>query len=235
MAKFERARSEEQKEIRIAEILTAAKSLYEKQEFEDITLAAIAKQANFTRSNLYKYFTSREEIFLVIFETDLGNWAEDVQDSLSGQELSIEEFATLWTATFKRHARLQSLYSYLYLFLEKNSPMDRLVRFKSRAGEHFDTLAALLMGIFPGLSRERAIEFLYLQIALMNGIRPLSGQTPIQQEAGQKAGFTMPESQGQAYVKDAVIFILQGMLGTSAEPEKEAAPRHGATFSLSKG
>ena len=32
--------------------------------FEEITFVLIAKEAQFTRSNLYKYFNSKEEIFL---------------------------------------------------------------------------------------------------------------------------------------------------------------------------
>jgi len=57
-----RARSDEQIEQRINEIVDATARLYEENRFEDITFAMIAKEANFTRSNLYRYFQTKEEI-----------------------------------------------------------------------------------------------------------------------------------------------------------------------------
>jgi AcrR family transcriptional regulator len=57
---WQRSRSREQKEQRIAEIVDATARLYQKHSFEDITFALIAKEADFTRSNLYKCFNTKE-------------------------------------------------------------------------------------------------------------------------------------------------------------------------------
>jgi hypothetical protein len=53
---WERARTDEQKEVQVAEIVEATARLYENHSFEDINLPLIAKDAKFTCSNLYKYF-----------------------------------------------------------------------------------------------------------------------------------------------------------------------------------
>ena len=58
-----RARNEEQIEQRISEIVDATARLYESHRFEEITFAMIAKEADFTRSNLYRYFATKEDIF----------------------------------------------------------------------------------------------------------------------------------------------------------------------------
>ena len=59
---WERARSEEQIEYRVNEILKATAKLYEEHRFEEITFVMIAKEAGFTRSNLYRYFKTKEDI-----------------------------------------------------------------------------------------------------------------------------------------------------------------------------
>ena len=76
--KWQRARSEEQKKQRISEIVSATAWLYKKHSFEQISFALIAKEAGFTRSNLYKYFSSKEEIFLVFLIQDTRLWREDL-------------------------------------------------------------------------------------------------------------------------------------------------------------
>ena len=53
---WKRARSDKHKEHRISEIVAATARLYKKHSFEEITFSSIAKEAKFTRSNLYKYF-----------------------------------------------------------------------------------------------------------------------------------------------------------------------------------
>ena len=76
--KWQRARSEEQKEHRISEIVDATARLYEKHSFEEISFTLIAKEAGFTRSNLYKYFSSKEEIFLTFLIQDTRIWRAEL-------------------------------------------------------------------------------------------------------------------------------------------------------------
>ena len=63
---FERAKTEENKQIRIQQIKDVAIKLFDTHEFHEITLAHIAKGTDFTRGNLYKYISSKEEIYLLI-------------------------------------------------------------------------------------------------------------------------------------------------------------------------
>ena len=119
-----RARSEEQKEQRIAEILGATARLYNECSFEEITLVRIAKEAKFTRSNLYKYFNSKEEIFLEFLRQDIVIWRKDVEAKLKPAKIrSVEEFAVAWVNLQVRHERLIKLLSILYNALEKIYPL----------------------------------------------------------------------------------------------------------------
>ena len=54
MTDFVRARSEEQKQARMAEIKAAADELFCSVPYQEITLSTIAGKLSWTRANLYK-------------------------------------------------------------------------------------------------------------------------------------------------------------------------------------
>ena len=49
------------------EIIDACRKLYETMSFKDITLKEIGQQTSFTRTSIYNYFETKEEIFLALF------------------------------------------------------------------------------------------------------------------------------------------------------------------------
>lgn len=68
MENFIRARNNEQKEFRMNEIKTAADSVFGENPYSEITLTTIAQQLGWSRANLYKYFSTKEEIYLALTE-----------------------------------------------------------------------------------------------------------------------------------------------------------------------
>ena len=61
---FIRARSSEQKSQRMADIKRATAQLYRDFPYHEITLTTIAERLGWSRASLYKYVTTKEEIFL---------------------------------------------------------------------------------------------------------------------------------------------------------------------------
>ena len=66
MAEFIRARSPEQKEQRLDEIKGAVRRQFAERPYHEITLTTIAEELGWSRANLYKYVTTKEEIFLLL-------------------------------------------------------------------------------------------------------------------------------------------------------------------------
>ena len=56
--------SEELTQARKAEIISACAELYETMNFKDVTLKDIGAKTSFTRTLIYYYFHTKEEIFL---------------------------------------------------------------------------------------------------------------------------------------------------------------------------
>ena len=82
MSDFIRARSPEQKEQRIAEIKEAADSLFRTRPYNEITLSTIAEQLSWTRANLYRYVSTKEEIYLQIAEDCMRSYYDALDNAV---------------------------------------------------------------------------------------------------------------------------------------------------------
>ena len=57
-------------QLRKDEIINACASLYETMSFKDITIRDIANRTSFTRTSVYNYFQTKEEIFLALTQRE---------------------------------------------------------------------------------------------------------------------------------------------------------------------
>ena len=118
---FQRARNEEQKSIRREQIIEATLKLYEREPLEKITLASIANELNFSRANLYKYVSTKEEIFAWILISDLEKWVKKTYDQFKEyEELDLKTFCRLWAEELYQHQRLLKLFSIFISVLRSN-------------------------------------------------------------------------------------------------------------------
>lgn len=91
--------SEELTNARKAEIVNACAVLYETRSFKEITLKEIGEKTSFTRTSIYNYFQTKEEIFLALFQREYEAWIEDLDALRCGhRKLSVDAFPTSWPA-----------------------------------------------------------------------------------------------------------------------------------------
>ncbi len=81
------SRKEKERIFREDLIIDAATKLFKKNGFDSATMEDIAKEADYTKPTLYKYFKNREEILLAVY---LQGW----QDSLDMLYAAMEEVET---------------------------------------------------------------------------------------------------------------------------------------------
>ena len=62
--------SEQLTNARKEEIINACAKLYKTMNFKDITLKQISLETTFTRTSIYNYFQTKEEIFLALFQRE---------------------------------------------------------------------------------------------------------------------------------------------------------------------
>jgi AcrR family transcriptional regulator len=76
MSGYQRARRPEQKAQRRATILAAARALAAQRPVREISLGDIAREVDLAKSNLLRYFESREEIFMTLLLDEWTAWTE---------------------------------------------------------------------------------------------------------------------------------------------------------------
>ena len=205
-----RARSDEQIKQRINEIVDATARLYEENRFEDITFAMIAKEADFTRSNLYRYFQTKEDIFLELMKHDIALWRKDIFENFADGIPSLHEVAEASVVLILKHRRMVKLFTILFTLLEPNASLEALTAFKQKINEEIGMVAQFLSTVLPFPSVETAAEFLTAQSSLAIGAYPMMELTSKQIEAMGVIGMeTSPEYYRERLVH-AIELLLKG-------------------------
>jgi len=150
---FQRARKPEQREARREAILAAAAALFDAEGVQGTGLNAIAAKAGFTKSNIYRYFESREEVLLSLMIESFDGLTEDLATSMP--KLSIGDIAGLARLTaqgFAQRPRLGKLMAILSTILETNLSEERIIALKRQLPGMLDRVARAIQGVLPGAS-----------------------------------------------------------------------------------
>src|ERR1700727_3624850 len=80
---FQRARSEEQRAIRRQAILDAAAAMLEIMPVSEVTLTELSRRAGLAKSNVLRYFESREAILLELLDRATKLWLSELPGQLA--------------------------------------------------------------------------------------------------------------------------------------------------------
>lgn len=181
--------SEELTNARKDEIISACAALYETMSFRDITLREIGARTSFTRTSIYNYFQTKEEIFLALFQREYEAWNRDLEQMMEEHDsMSAGEFASALAATLEKRAQLLKLLAMNHYDMEANSRMENLVAFKVAYGNTLRTFACCLEKYFPQMDAEGVQGFLYAFFPFLFGVYPYTTVTEKQKEAMDRAG-----------------------------------------------
>ncbi len=84
---------EDEREIRKALIMEAAMSLFESKLFHEIGMRDIAKKAGVSAATIYRYFPSRDDLFVEALIQDMNNIEKLLEEALARGRASIEDLA----------------------------------------------------------------------------------------------------------------------------------------------
>lgn len=170
-----RARSEAAKRERRDQILGAARQLWQTHRYPALTLTAIASAVGVTKAALFAYFTSKEDLFLTLYETLLGEWftALNRHLTLGGTHTPDSLARTLATLTLER-PDLTRLIPLLASILEHNITPERAVAHKTWLAGHLAHTTPLLHAALPDLPPGGGTRLLTYTQALIAGLQPMS-------------------------------------------------------------
>ena len=141
MADYKRARTENQKEERMTEIKKVADLLFKTMPYTDITLTVIAEKLGWSRANLYKYATTKEEIYLDIEQDRMKNYFSSLLTVFpEGCRFSPETVAEIWASQVNANQDYFLYSAFLLTIIERNATVERLTQFKKTFYEFADSI-----------------------------------------------------------------------------------------------
>lgn len=170
------------------EIIAACELLYQTKGFKDITIQDIAKETSFTRTSIYNYFETKEEIFMALLQKEYERWVEELNDAAQNHEsMERDEIAKTLAVSLENRQLLLKLMSMNHYDMEKNSRLERLVEFKVAYGNSIKAVDRLLKKFCTDMSDQERQDFIYSFFPFVYGIYPYTGVTEKQREAMEKA------------------------------------------------
>lgn len=180
--------SREQTNARREEIINACAELYETTSFKDLTLKDIGAATSFTRTSIYNYFQTKEEIFLALLKREYDLWNTDLAAILHDNEnLSAEGFADKLARSLEKRKRLLKLLSMNHYDMESRSRIEKLTEFKCSYGTSLRLVARCIEKFFPAKTVHEVQNFIYIFFPFMFGIYPYTYVTDKQREAMKNA------------------------------------------------
>ena len=156
---FIRAHGEEQKRQRVRQILDATAALYDETGYDKITFSKIAQRLNFSRINLYNYFSCKEDIFLLILMREIKAMVDDAGQVFTAPVAALDEFIDQWAAMLLRHQRMLAIFSIVNTIILRDATDEAHKAFRSEMFVEYRKLARIVNTAIPSLTYEQAIQF----------------------------------------------------------------------------
>lgn len=210
--RFIRARQPEQKEQRRSQILESAAYLLERDGFDSVSLNGIARQTGVAKSNIYRYFESREDIFLQLLKEDWTNWLNEIEDSLAPLANSDDIEAVVETIgdAVVASPQMCQLISVLASVLEKNLSEDMLFKFKVESVQLGQRLILVVQKALPGLRSENLFPAVHSIIALIAGFWPLGNRNEQMERVMSRPELAPFKIEFATSLKSAMKLIIKG-------------------------
>ena len=171
-------------DMRKEEIINACEKLYENNSFKDITIKSIGEETTFSRTSIYNYFQTKEEIFLALLKREYERWIDDLNEMYEqNSEMTKELFADKLANTVVKRKNLLKLLSMNMYDMEENSRMEELIEFKRAYGDAIKMVKKCINKFFETMSDDKKDEFIFLFFPLMYGIYPYAEVTEKQMQA----------------------------------------------------
>lgn len=209
---FIRARTQEQIINRQEEIIHACDVLFSQSGYDGVNFKAISKMTSFTRPSIYNYYQTKDEILLDLLKQEMLHWQADFLDIMnSTSSMTKEQYSISITKSLQAHDKMLKLLSILFIFLEKNSRIEKIADFKKTVFYIFGTINESVNKYFPNASKKAKDTFTSVLFPYILGLHPMTYLSEKQLRAVQLAGvdYTVPDFQYMCY--HGILLLLSDL------------------------
>jgi AcrR family transcriptional regulator len=164
---FQRARSDEQRALRSQAILDTAATMLQEMPVADISLNELSRRVGLAKSNVLRYFDSREAVLLELLAGSFREWLAHLAAELpsavrrrAGFKRRAEQLATAIAGSLAERPVLCDLMSAQAAVLEHNVSVEAVTRHKLAALADAEVLAGLVRDALPELSQDDAWRYM---------------------------------------------------------------------------
>jgi AcrR family transcriptional regulator len=164
---FQRARSDEQRAVRSQAILDTAAAMLEEMPVGDVSLNELSRRVGLAKSNVLRYFDSREAVLLELLASSFREWLEQLAAELPSAvrrraafKRRAEQLATAIAGSLAERPVLCDLMSAQAAVLEHNVSVETVTRYKLTTLADAEVLAGLVRDALPELSEDDAWRYM---------------------------------------------------------------------------
>ena len=163
---FQRARSDEQRELRRRAILDAAAAMLTEMPVSEISLNELSRRVGLAKSNVLRYFESREAVLLELLDSSFRDWTDGMGPVLDaavdpGAPVAerADQVAAALAGSLAREPVLCDLIGAQAAVLECNVSPDAAATYKRTSIANVAALAGLILRQVPELGEDDAGRF----------------------------------------------------------------------------
>ncbi len=176
----QRARSDQDKQIRRRAILHAARALFAETSYAGFAMADVAARTGLVKGTIYLYFRTKEELLLALLGELLWAWLDDLDAALDEARgrMGAARLADVFVHSLRRHEPLRRLLAVLETVVEHNVDASTIRAFKQTLLKRLAATGARLSRWLPHLSAGDGMRVLLHVNALVTGLQQMADPAP---------------------------------------------------------
>lgn len=175
---YQRARSAAHKQERREAILAAARELAAERSVREVSLGDIARRVGLAKSNVLRYYETREEVYLRLLMQEWEAWHVAVAVRLRAGAPTPKAVATALASSLAERPLFCDLVSQMAATLERNVSAQMAREFKGRTIQLVSDLGAVVTQVLPGLDPEDGREAIAAATVIVAGLWPMANPSP---------------------------------------------------------
>lgn len=213
---FQRARHPAQKEERRVTLLKAAERLLgERGDVRAFSLTELAREAGMAKSNVYRYFETRESLLLELLEEQWKAW---LQDFVAGEQVGVTralpDFCAHVAQSLAQRTLLCTLMGALPSVLEQNASVETVRSFKSNSLDFVRAVAELFHASCQELSVDEHEQLIHLLFLLQTSLWSFAHPAPPVKQALQDPALSPFRRDFSRDLGHTLLLLARGMVAS---------------------
>ncbi|WP_394619074.1 TetR/AcrR family transcriptional regulator [Lentzea sp. JNUCC 0626] len=181
---FQRARTEEQRELRRRAILETTAAMLDEMPVAEVSLNELSRRVGLAKTAMQRYFESREAVLLDLMDDRTATWLAELEQELAdvvdlGQSEAerAEQVADVLSRSLAAETALCDLYGSQSAVLERNVSVEVIRRHKHASLGNLAVMADLIRRYLPEVG-DRAEQFCLLLLLVAGGLSAYTSPPP---------------------------------------------------------